>query len=146
MSGQFPHFIIVDDSQLDCFIAEKIIQNTIAFSSVRTFTNALEAYETIKNSSIFATGIITIIVLDIQMPLMNGFQFVEAFEKLPEEVKSNYAIFLFSSSINENDKNRLENYPSIRQFYSKPISKDTVNRMISLINGSSQDDPLRALP
>ena len=131
MSSQFPHFIIVDDSRLDCFIAEKIIQNTGTFSSVKTFTHAGEAFETIKKSTAARSGVITIIVLDIQMPVMNGFQFVEAFEKLPEEIKLNYAIFLFSSSINENDKNRMGKYPSIRQFYSKPISKETVARMIS---------------
>lgn len=129
MSTPFPHFIIIDDSQLDCFIAEKIIQNTGTFSSVKTYTQALEALEVIKGSGAKKDAL-TIIVLDIQMPLMNGFQFVEAFEQLPEEIRAGYAIFMFSSSINENDKNRMENYPSIRRFYGKPISKDTVGKMI----------------
>ncbi len=129
MSTPFPHFIIIDDSQLDCFIAEKIIQNTGTFSSVKTYTQALEALEVIKGSG-GKKDAVTIIVLDIQMPLMNGFQFVEAFEQLPEEIRAGYAIFMFSSSINENDKNRMENYPSIRRFYGKPISKDTVAKMI----------------
>ncbi|WP_276364173.1 response regulator [Daejeonella sp. H1SJ63] len=129
MSAPFPHFIIIDDSQLDCFIAEKIIQNTGTFSSVKSYTEATDALESIKDLG-EKIDAVTIIVLDIQMPLMNGFQFVEAFEQLPSEVQSNYAIFMFSSSINENDKNRMENYPSIRRFYGKPISKDTVARMI----------------
>ena len=129
MSTPFPHFIIIDDSQLDCFIAEKIIQNTGTFSSVKTYNQALEALEVIKGSGAKKDAV-TIIVLDIQMPLMNGFQFVEAFEQLPEEIRAGYAIFMFSSSINENDKNRMENYPSIRRFYGKPISKDTVGKMI----------------
>jgi hypothetical protein len=64
---------------------------------------------------------------------MTGFQFVEAFELLPENIRLNYAIFLFSSSINENDKNRMGNYPSIRRFYGKPISKETVNQMIEAL-------------
>ncbi len=130
MSTSFPHFIIIDDSQLDCFIGEKIIQNTGTFSSVKSYTQATEAYEVIKNSDPNAAETITIVILDIQMPVMNGFQFVEAFERLPENIRSNYAIFMFSSSINENDKNRLENHPSIRKFYSKPISKDIVARIV----------------
>ena len=129
MSTPFPHFIIIDDSQLDCFIAEKIIQNTGTFSSVKTYTQALEALEVIKGSG-GKKDAVTIIVLDIQMPLMNGFQFVEAFEQLSEEIRAEYVIFMFSSSINENDKNRIENYASIRRFYGKPISKDTVAKMI----------------
>jgi len=133
MSAQFPHFIIIDDSRLDCFIAEKIIQNSGTYSSVKSYMEATDAYESIKNGLIGDDSIITIIILDIQMPVMNGFQFVEVFEQLPEEIQSKFAIFLFSSSINENDKNRLDNYPSIIRFYSKPISKDTVAQMIEQV-------------
>jgi len=133
MSTQIPNFIIIDDSRLDCFIAEKIIQNSGTYSSVKSYMEATEAYEAIKNGLIGDDSIITIIILDIQMPVMNGFQFVEVFEKLPKEIQSKFAIFLFSSSINENDKNRLDNYPSIIRFYSKPISKDTVAQMIEQI-------------
>lgn len=131
MPAQFPHFIIIDDSQLDCFIGEKIIQNTGTYSSVKSYTQASEAFQIIKNSDRRPAEVVTIIVLDIQMPVMNGFQFVEAFEQLPESIRSNFAIFMFSSSINENDLNRLENHPSIRKFYSKPISKDIVAHIVA---------------
>ena len=133
MSAQFPHFIIIDDSRLDCFIAEKIIQNSGTYSSVKSYMEATDAYEAIKNGNIGDDSVTTIIILDIQMPVMNGFQFVDVFEQLPKEIQSKFAIFLFSSSINENDKNRLGNYPSIIRFYSKPISKDTVAHMIDQV-------------
>ena len=133
MSVQFPHFIIIDDSRLDCFIAEKIIQNSGTFSSVKSYMEATEAYETIKNKEGDGDNTITIIILDIQMPVMNGFEFVSVFEQLPKETQSKYAIFLFSSSINENDKNRLKNYPAIIRFYSKPISKETISQMIEQV-------------
>lgn len=126
MSKPLPHFIIIDDSQLDCFIGEKIIQNTGSFTSIKSFTHATEAFEQIKRSVPTAGDALTIIVLDIQMPIMNGFQFIEAFELLPENIQSNYAIFMFSSSSNENDMNRIKNHPSIRKFYSKPITKEIV--------------------
>lgn len=133
MSAQFPNFIIIDDSRLDCFIAEKIIQNSGTYSSVKSYMEATDAYEAIKSGDIGDESIITIIILDIQMPVMNGFQFIEVFEQLSKEIQSKFAIFLFSSSINENDKNRLGNYPSIIRFYGKPISKDTVAQMIEQV-------------
>ncbi|MHB1176773.1 MAG: response regulator [Daejeonella sp.] len=129
----FPHFIIIDDSQLDCFIGEKIIQNSGTLSSVRSYCQATEVLEMIKNSDAKAVDAITIVIVDIQMPVMNGFQFVEAFEKLPEEIQSNYAIFMFSSSINDNDKNRMENHPCIRKFYGKPISKEIVASLVASV-------------
>lgn len=95
MSAPFPHFIIIDDSQLDCFIAEKIIQNTGTFSSIKSFTQATDALESIKNSG-KTNDPVTIIILDIQMPLMNGFQFVEAFEQLPKKFSR---VMLFSFSV-----------------------------------------------
>ena len=134
MPAPFPHFIIIDDSQLDCFIGEKIIQNTGTFSSIKSYTQATEAYEMIKNKGVKSDEPLTIVVLDIQMPVMNGFQFVEAFEQLPENIRANYAIFMFSSSINENDKNRLENHPCIRKFYGKPISKDIVASIVESLS------------
>lgn len=130
MSAPYPKFIIIDDSQLDCFIGEKIIQNTGLHTGIKTYMDATKAFVDIRDHAPAASDPVTIIILDIQMPIMNGFEFVEAFELLPKEIKSRYAIFMFSSSINENDKNRLQNYPSIRKFYGKPISKETVSAMI----------------
>lgn len=133
MSNPFPHFIIIDDSQLDCFIGEKIIQNSGTFSSIKSYTQPTEAFEEIKKSEPITEEPITIIVLDIQMPIMNGFQFVEAFEQLPENIQSKYAIFMYSSSNNENDKNRMRNHPSIRNFYSKPISKEIIASIVESV-------------
>lgn len=133
MSASYPHFIIIDDSQLDCFIGEKIIQNTGTYSSVKSFAEAKDALNTIRDNPVDPEDPMTIIVLDIQMPFMNGFQFVEAFEQLPDDIRSKYVIFMFSSSINESDKNRIENHPAILKFYSKPISKETVANMITYL-------------
>ena len=65
------------------------------------------------------------------MPVMNGFEFVEAFEKLPAHVTGNYTIYIISSSINENDLNRVHNFVSVKQFLNKPL---TSNNLAILIN------------
>ena len=129
------HFILIDDSRLDCFISEKIIKNANPDYSVRSFAEAEEALEFVKNAPLAKQIIPTVILLDIQMPVMNGFEFVEAFEKLPAELKSAYAIFMVSSSTNETDRIRIGNYPSIRHLYKKPLSKKVIVELVDqLVN------------
>ncbi len=118
------HFIVVDDSKLDCFIAEKIIQNTGKAESVRTFQQASEALNYVK--SLTEQKGETVIFVDIQMPVMNGFEFVESFETIPHEQRSSYSIYMLSSSINENDIARVKGYTSIRQFVNKPLTAASI--------------------
>lgn len=117
-------FIVIDDSKLDCFIAEKIIKNTGKSDNVSVFQQATDALEHIKQSGAQTSS--TIVFVDIQMPVMNGFEFVENFEALEEETKQNYNIFMLSSSINENDIARVKGYSSVKHFLNKPLTNDTI--------------------
>lgn len=132
MSEEQLNFIIVDDSKLDCFIAEKIIRNTGRAGEVRSFTVAKEGLDYIKNTPVSA-GSRTVILVDIQMPIMNGFDFVEAFETLPPQQRNNYTIYMLSSSINENDLNRVHNYPSIKQFLNKPLTSNMLSTLLEIL-------------
>ena len=124
------NFIVVDDSKLDCFIAEKIIKNTGISETIKSFLHAPEALEYIKGIPT-DEHIRTIMLVDIQMPVMNGFEFVEAFEKLPKDITKNYTIYIISSSINENDLSRVHNYATVKQFLNKPL---TSNNLAILLN------------
>jgi CheY-like chemotaxis protein len=123
------NFIIIDDSKLDCFIAEKVIQNTGKSGDIKSFVSAKQALEAIiiEEKTPHAH---TIILVDIQMPVMNGFQFIEAFEELGPEVILNYTIFVISSSINENDLKRVDNYVSVKQFLNKPLNSNILGALL----------------
>ncbi len=122
MSAPKRNFIVIDDNKLDCFIEQKIILNTGVSDKISLFLDAGEALAFIKTDAIVRNAEKIIIILDIQMPLMNGFEFVEAFENLSKEIQDGYIIFMLSSSINENDMNRIQNYKSVKQIISKPLS------------------------
>ena len=122
-------FIVIDDSKLDCFIAEKIIKNTGKCESIISFQMAKDALtflETDNTPSLFPT----IILVDIQMPVMNGFQFVEAFEKFPLSITKKYSIYIISSSINDEDLSRVHNYYSIKQFLNKPLTSNNLSLLL----------------
>lgn len=132
MSGQNQyHFILIDDSKLDCFIGEKVIQTSGACASINVFMDANQALEYVISKE-ETDDLKTIILVDIQMPLMTGFEFIESFEKsVAEEKQPRYIINLLSSSINESDITRGKAYKSVNTFLSKPIKKDTLAAMLS---------------
>ncbi len=119
------HFIVIDDSKLDCFIAEKIIRNTGKSDTITCFTRAIEALDYIGKAKPEEQSH-TIILVDIQMPIMTGFEFVEEFQKFPDEITGNYTVYVISSSINDNDLSKVHNYPSIKQFLNKPINSNNL--------------------
>ncbi len=119
------HFIIIDDSPFDCLIAEKVVQNAQRHRSIKSFQDAQKALAYIAQGGNQDHHAKNIILLDIQMPVMNGFAFLDQFEALPEEVTGNYVVFFTTSSINANDITRSGNYRSVRHFLNKPLT--TVN-------------------
>ena len=124
------HFIVIDDSKLDCFIAEKIIKNTGISESIRSYLQATEALDYIKSIPV-DEHTRSIILVDIQMPVMNGFEFVEAFEKLSPDLIKHYTIFIISSSINENDLSRVHNYATVKQFLNKPLTSNNLSVLLA---------------
>lgn len=125
-------FIIIDDRELDCFIAEKFIQKTGFSIGNRIFHDAITGLEFIKNHTVTGTGI-TVILLDIMMPVMNGFGFIEEFEKLPEEITSNYRIIPITTSLNKNDIEQISSYKSVISVLKKPFTYDALVSAIQVI-------------
>jgi len=131
MNSDKMHFVVIDDSKLDCFIAEKMIQNTGRSESVRSFGAASDALDYIKNLSDERK---TIVLVDIQMPLMNGFDFLEEFERnVPQEKRSNFIVNLLTSSINESDQIRAKAYKFVNRFLNKPLTKSALETMLATI-------------
>ena len=131
MKSDKMHFIVIDDSKLDCFIAEKVIQNTGRSESVKSFIVASEALEYIQKLSPDKK---TVVLVDIQMPVMNGFDFLDAFEKMiPQDRRLNYVVNLLSSSINESDLNRAKAYKSVNQFLNKPLTRNALENMLAAV-------------
>ena len=116
-------FIIIDDRELDCFIAEKFIQKTGVSIGNKIFHDAISGLDYIKNNTV-ADAAVTVVLLDIMMPVMNGFEFIEEFEKLPEEIISNYRIVPITTSLNKNDIEKISGYKSVISVLKKPFTFD----------------------
>lgn len=117
------HFIIIDDNHFDTRIAQKVIGNTGRDLSVRSFADGGIALAYIDEESKNPTGEMTYILLDVHMPQMDGFDFLDAFEKLPEALRAQYRVIMLSSTINFADVARIKARPSIFATLEKPISE-----------------------
>ena len=126
-------FLVIDDSELDCFIARKIIEHTDKSLSVKSYLSGREVIEQIRVDFDKRDMPLTIILLDLRMPIMNGFQFVDEFEKFPLDIKIKYQIHILSSSKNTNDLYRILTYDTVISIIEKPFTREKLQALITKI-------------
>jgi CheY-like chemotaxis protein len=71
-----------------------------------------------------------IIFLDINMPRMNGFEFLEEFVKLDEELKSKLVVIMLTTSLNPEDRNRAMKIEEVKEFQNKPLSVEVLEEIL----------------
>jgi len=114
-------FVLIDDSPLDIFIAQNIIDRLGLQGQVWSFENGKEALDFLSAQP---RPNPTLIFVDIQMPTMDGFAFLEAFEGLGLRFRQHCDLFMLSSSINERDVQRAKSFAQVRAFLEKPLDMD----------------------
>ncbi|KQS26981.1 two-component system response regulator [Dyadobacter sp. Leaf189] len=112
-------FIIIDDSVFDLFTQEKLLLKSGLASSVLTFSSAELAEEYLVQQSHEMPE--TVILLDLQMPGLNGFQFAEHYGLLPAGVRNRIRLFMISSTVDPNDFAEAESNPFIIRLLPKPL-------------------------
>jgi CheY-like chemotaxis protein len=126
---KYPTVMLIDDNEIDNLINQKMIEATDIADKIYTHTGAKSGLEFLRNLEkldIADKILPDLIFLDIDMPLMDGFQFLDEFEKLGNLVKKKCKIIMLTSSINPQDYNRAKKYPAIKLFLNKPLSFDTI--------------------
>jgi CheY-like chemotaxis protein len=123
---------IVDDDFIYQTIVKKLIQKTGVFSAYTSFTNGKEAINTlINNLEDDVNYLPDIILLDINMPVMDGWEFMGEFKKLKNNLTNQNKIYIVSSSIAVEDRNKSKSFTDIIGYIAKPI---TINEMLSIVN------------
>ncbi|MBS1494666.1 MAG: response regulator [Bacteroidetes bacterium] len=122
--------IIVDDDPSNNLLCKTIIKRVYPDAEIKSFLKAEDGLVFIaENYSDAAAVNPSNIFLDINMPLMNGWEFLDEFEKFPDFIKTQFTIYMLSSSIDDSDKERAAANELVTGFISKPLSREIISRL-----------------
>lgn len=124
------NFLVIDDDLANNFICRVIIQKTFPGSSVTSFTSPVEAVEHIKEIGA-KNPQPTVILLDINMPVLSGWQVLEIIDKLDDDLKNLFSIYMLSSSINPKDNFKANAHPLVVAYLEKPLTKEMLTTLTS---------------
>jgi len=113
---------VVDDDTVYQFTASRTLKATKLTDQILQFPNGQEALEFLSTNSGNAAKLPDIIFLDINMPVTDGWMFLDEFRKLKEEFAKQMRIYMVSSSIDPRDLNRARANPEVSDYVEKPIS------------------------
>lgn len=115
--------MLVDDNDIDNFISKRIIEITKFAARVEVTSSGQDALEYLRANQFKLENIPTIIFLDINMPVVDGFIFLYEFDKFSEQLKNKCKIIILSSSDNKRDIAKIVNDNYVTKFITKPLTE-----------------------
>lgn len=123
---------IIDDDEIYQLFTKKAIQKLDISKRTLSFYNGEEAIGHLRDLIQKGENIPEIILLDINMPFMDGWQFMDEFLKIKHSLKQKTTIYIVSSSIAPGDKSRAIGYEEIAGYISKPVEAETLLKIVQL--------------
>jgi CheY-like chemotaxis protein len=127
--SQINNILVVDDDDNWCFLSKKILQKAGYKNHIVTAKNGLEALNKLKAIAVNGDALPELIFLDIKMPVMDGFEFLEHLNKPGAFDLSNNKVYICSSSLHPKDRERAKLYP-ISGFITKPLSAEDLKDIL----------------
>jgi CheY-like chemotaxis protein len=127
-----PSIFIIDDDQIACLIAKMTIEKYFPIYKIHAYYSAQSALEVLKFTIKYdQQNLPAIILLDLEMPLNDGWDFLEALQdKLTTATFPKPQVCILTNSLHEKDIIRAREYPYIKAFFTKPVSREMLAMFI----------------
>ena len=135
-----PHLVyVLENDHISSVITELIVKKKLSGGEVRCYPNGQLAFDDLVVAVQTNSGVPDLILLDLDMPLMDGWEFLDALNSLP--AAQAVCVFVLTSSIHPDDLARAMSYRAVNGFFTKPLDEDSIIRMQVLL----QDGQTRAV-
>jgi CheY-like chemotaxis protein len=125
--------LLVDDDEINNFISIKLIKKALLNTEIKACLNGKFAIdELFELQAKDPDSLPDYILLDINMPIMNGWEFLDEYRRLNIDPGGKSKIFIISSSVFSNDINKSRSYPLVKDFISKPLNIDKVKDLFKV--------------
>lgn len=131
MKGIVDTTVLIDDSEIDLFIQRRFLEVYSFTNNLIAYKSAQEAIDSLSNSTDSPSP--DIIFLDLNMPNIDGFGFLESFEKMSDLIKEKARIVVLTSSNNKHDKDLAFQHKNVVQFITKPIKQSDIDVLKKII-------------
>lgn len=119
---------IIDDDSIFVFVFKKILKKNDETREIVNLQNGQDAINVLQTIYDKKQKLPDVIFLDLNMPVLDGWQFLDELEKLP--FKDQLKIYIISSTIDINEIEKAKNYSSVKSFISKPINSVELARIL----------------
>ena len=121
--------MLIDDHEADNFYHQYVFQRMGVTEKVEIAENGFDALAFLKKENQSPPELI---FLDINMPKMNGWEFLDEYRQLSEEQKSRVIILMLTTSVNPADRKKAETVPEINGYYSKPLNDAKLKEILEI--------------
>jgi CheY-like chemotaxis protein len=124
---------IIDDDDIFIYGTRRIMQEVRFCEDIVVFKNGKEAIDGMQNYLAEGKNLPDIIFLDINMPVMNGWDFLEEFTKIPNLNKGTVLLYVVSSSIDPSDLQKAKEFELVNNYILKPILPKQLNEILETL-------------
>ena len=121
---------VIDDDEIYTFLIKRIIKHADVAENTIFFKNGLEALEFFVDKKMQPEELPELILLDINMPILDGWQFLDGYSKLAPIIKKDITLYMTSSSEDQDDYNRAMSIGPVKDFIQKPIDVDVLKKLV----------------